>query len=50
MWAIIGGSWASARAWDSVATSALFAVRVSQGDVSGWLFGIGMVGGACTSA
>lgn len=46
-WAIIGGSLMGIGSRLGLGCNVgAFFVRVSQGDVSGWLFGIGMVGGA----
>ncbi len=47
LWAIIGGTLMGIGSRLGLGCNVgAFFVRVSQGDVSGWLFGIGMVGGA----
>ena len=47
MWAIIGGTLMGIGSRLGLGCNiGAFFVRVSQGDVSGWLFGIGMIGGA----
>jgi uncharacterized membrane protein YedE/YeeE len=47
MWAIIGGALMGIGSRLGLGCNVgAFFVRVSQGDVSGWLFGIGMIGGA----
>ena len=47
MWAIIGGTLMGIGSRLGLGCNVgAFFVRVSQGDVSGWLFGIGMIGGA----
>jgi hypothetical protein len=47
MWAIIGGTLMGIGSRLGLGCNVgAFFVRVSQGDVSGWLFGLGMVGGA----
>lgn len=47
MWAIIGGTLMGIGSRLGLGCNVgAFFVRVSQGDVSGWLFGFGMVGGA----
>ncbi len=47
IWAIIGGTLMGIGSRLGLGCNVgAFFVRVSQGDVSGWLFGIGMVGGA----
>jgi hypothetical protein len=46
-WAIIGGALMGIGSRLGLGCNVgAFFVRVSQGDVSGWLFGIGMIGGA----
>jgi len=47
MWAIIGGALMGIGSRLGLGCNVgAFFVRVSQGDMSGWLFGIGMIGGA----
>ena len=47
MWAIIGGALMGIGSRLGLGCNVgAFFVRVSQGDVSGWLFGVGMIGGA----
>ena len=47
MWAIIGGTLMGIGSRLGLGCNVgAFFVRVSQGDVSGWLFGLGMIGGA----
>ncbi len=47
MWAIIGGTLMGIGSRLGLGCNVgAFFVRVSQGDMSGWLFGIGMIGGA----
>ena len=46
MWAIIGGTLMGIGSRLGLGCNVgAFFVRVSQGDVSGWLFGFGMIGG-----